>query len=247
MDWSKVKFRASSWGNLMTDPVSKEDKLSGKLGATCVKELIKIYSLLKYGRKKDIVTTKMDKGKQGEEESITLFSRVEKKLYAKNEIKLENDWFTGHPDISDGLDIYSCNEVWDIKSRWELETFMPKLNEVVDKGEELQLQVYFSLTGAKSGGIANTLIDCPENILLDEKRRLMYSMNVATDLNPEYMEAAEELERLLTFPDIDYRERVIKQPVIRDDEKIEKMKIKVPIFRNWLAEFEQKHLSLYPK
>ncbi len=247
IDWNKVKFRASSWGNLMTEPQSKEDRLAGRLSKTCQKELIKIYSLLKYGRKKDVVTNKMDKGILGEEESITLFSRVEKKMFYKNQEQLENEWFCGHPDIFAGDHIQNAKEVWDIKSRWELETFMPKLMEEADKGEDYQLQCYFSLTGAKSGGIANTLIDCPMEILLDEKRRLLYSMNVATDENPEYKEAAAELERLLTFPDIDYRERVIKQPVTRDDETIEKMKAKVPVFREWLFNFEKKHLNHYSK
>lgn len=246
-DWSLVKFRASSWGNLLTEPKTKEDKLSGKLSVTTQKELIKIYNLLKYGRKKDIVTNKMDKGKQAEPESISLFSRVENKMYYKNEDQLENEWFCGHPDIFKGDHVQNAEEIWDIKTRWELDSFMPKLVEEVDKGEELQLQCYFSLTGAKSGGIANTLIDCPINILMDEKRRLLYSMNVATEESPEYMEAAAELERLLTFPDIDYRERVIKQPIQRDDEQIEKMKAKVPIFRQWLSDFEARHLALYPK
>lgn len=247
IDWSNTKFRASSWGNLMTEPRSAEDKKAGKLGATCIKELIKIYNQEKYGRKKDITTNQMDKGKQAEEESITLFSRVEKKLFLKNEEELENAWFKGHLDIYTGQSIQDAEEVWDIKSRWQLDTFMPKLAEEIEKGEELQLQCYFSLSGAKCGGIANTLVDCPPNILMDEKRRLLYSMNVVSEMSPEYLQAADELEKLLTFPDIDYRERVIKQPVQRNDETIEKMKAKVPLFRKWLQEFEEKHLSLYPK
>jgi len=246
IDWNKVKFRASSWGNLMTEPKSAEDKKAGNLGTTCIKELIKIYNLKKYGRKKDLTTNKMEKGTIGEEDSITLFSRVEKRMYYKNQIRLENEFFEGHPDIGNTALITEADEVWDIKTRWELDTFMPKLAEKVDKAEEYQVNVYFDLTGAQGGGIANTLIDCPLGILMDEKRRLLYSMPEATtELNPEYLEAAAELEHLLTFPDIDYRERVIKQPVQRNDELIEKMKAKVPIFRQWLAEFEQKHLSLY--
>jgi hypothetical protein len=247
IDWQSVKFRASSWGNLMTEPKTKEDKLAGKLSVTCQKELIKIYTLVKYGRKKEVVTNKMDKGVQAEEDSITLFSRVEKTLYEKNVIPLENEWFTGHPDIYKGYDIISAEEVWDIKSRWELDSYLPKLNEEPDNGEELQLQVYFSLTGAKCGGIANTLVDCPVNILMEEKRRLLYSMNVVSEESPEYVQAAAQLEKLLTFPDIDYRERVIKQPIKRDDELIEKMKAKVPVMRQWLADFEEKHMKMYPK
>jgi hypothetical protein len=160
---------------------------------------------------------------------------------------LENEWFKGTPDLYSGNSATDAEQCWDIKTRWELESFMPKLSEEVDTGEELQLQVYFSLTGAKCGGIANTLVDCPPNILMQEKQKLLYSMNVVTEFDPEYLKAAAELERLLTFPDIDYRERVIKQSVTRNDELIEKMKAKVPIFRQWLADFHEKHLNHYPK
>lgn len=249
VDWSNIKFRASSWGSLMTDPKTKADKEAGILSVTCQKELIKIYTLLKYGRKKEVVTAKMDKGVQGEEESIKLFSLVEKRLYQKNLVQLENDFFTGHPDVSDNEIILKANEIWDIKTRWELDSFLPKLNEEADTGEDYQLQCYYDLTGAKSGGIANTLIDCPINILMDEQRKLLYAMSgiAATEESPEYIEAAAELEKLLTFKDIDYRERVIKQPVMRDDALIEKMKAKVPIMRQWLADFEKKHMAQYPK
>src|ERR1700743_400531 len=151
MDWSKIKFRASSWGNLMTEPRKKEDKEAGKLSVTCQKELIKIYNLVKYGRKKDIVIKQMTKGTVCEPESITLFSRVEKKLFIKNQEPLENEWFTGHPDIYVGEDIRHATEVHDIKSPWELDTFMPVLVDDIDDGYDYQLQVYYDLTGAKEG------------------------------------------------------------------------------------------------
>lgn len=245
INWNKVKFRASSWGNLMTEPVSKADKEAGKLSATCQKELIKLYCQLKYGRKRDVTTKQMDKGKRVEDQSIALFSLLEGELFLKNEQQLENEWFSGHLDIYSGESIKKATAVWDIKSRWDLETFMPKLMEPLDKGEELQLQVYFDLTGATQGGIANTLIDCPPEILMEEKRRLLYAMDVVSEESPAYLKATAELERLLTFPDIPMEERVIKQPCTRNDELIEKMKAKVPIMRAWLAEFEKKHLSQY--
>jgi hypothetical protein len=72
-------------------------------------------------------------------------------------------------------------------------------------------------------------------------------MNVATELNPDYIKASQELEKLMIFEDIDYRERVIKQPVPRNDELIEKMKSRVPVFRQWLSDFHEKHMNLYPK
>lgn len=247
IDWNQIKFRASSWGNLISEPKEKAAKERGELSKTCIKELLKIYSQEVYGRKKDITTKQMDKGIQAEEESITLFSRVEKKFFQKNQEQLEDEDFKGHLDVFEGEEVRKAISVWDLKSRWELDSFLPKLVDEVDTGEVCQLNVYYALTGAQGGGIANTLVDCPINILMQEKQRLLYSMNVATDLNPEYLAAAAELEKLLTFPDIDYRERVIKQEVKRDDDLIARMRAKVPKMRAWLAEFHEKHMKHYPK
>lgn len=246
-NWGSVKFRASSWGNLLTEPQTKAAKEAGELSVTCQKELIKIYSLIKYGRKKDITTAAMEKGKAVEDESIRLFSVMEGKMFFKNEDALENDWFCGHPDIFSGDNVQNAEECHDIKSSWELDSFMPKLVEEPDKGYVAQLNCYYSLTGAQGGSIAYCLVDCPPEVLMGEKRKLLYAMNVISEESPAYIRASEELERLLTFPDIPEQERVIKKTVPRDEDLIDRMKAKVPIFRQWLAEFEQKHLSLYPK
>jgi len=246
IQWENIKFRASSWGNLLTEPVSKADKESGKLSATCQKELIKIYCREVYGRKKDITTKQMDKGILAEGDSINLLSLVEGEFFFKNDEPMENEWFTGHPDLilekPDGT-----LEIWDVKTSWELETFMPKLLEEPDKGYIAQLNAYYSLTGAQGGAIAYCLVSAPDQILEQEKRSLLFRMNVATEFSPEYLKAAEELTKLMVFDDIDPKERVIVQKVPRDEELIEKMKAKVPILRQWLKDFHTKHQNLYPK
>lgn len=244
MDFSKTKFRASSWGNLLTEPRTKSE---GALSVTCQKELIKIYNQVCYGRKKDITTKQMDKGIHAEPESIKLLSMVEGKLYYKNEEPLQNEWFTGHPDLFTGDSILNADECLDIKTSWEIDTFMPKLIEDADKGYIAQLNVYFDLTGAKSGAIAYCLVSAPQNIVESEKKALLWRMDVATEEAPEYKKACQELEKLMIYDDIDYRERVIKIPVQRDDELIQKMKDKVPILRQWLQDFHTKHMNLYPK
>ncbi len=243
INWDKVKFRASSWGNLLAESKDKKEPV----GKTAAAELIKIYNLYKYGRRKEIITRPMTKGILCEPDSIRLYSMLEGKLYQKNTEQLENDDFIGHPDIISGESIHNADEVDDIKSSYELDTFTPKLIESLDRGYEAQLNVYFDLCGCSSGNIVYCLVDAPESILLEEKRRLLYQMNVISELSPEYLEACEELERNLTFQDIAPEERVIKIPVQRNDELIEKMKSKVPVFRQWLSDFEKKHLSLYPK
>ncbi len=247
INWEETKFRASSWGNLLAEPKSAEDKKAGRLGETCKNELIKIYNLVKYGRKKEIVTAAMDKGKLVEKESIAMYSLLEGEVYFKNDEQLENDWCTGHPDVFSGESVTMAKTVDDLKNSWELDSFTPWLMWTPDRAGICQLNCYYSLTGAKSGSLVRTLMDCPPEVLEGEKYKLLRSMNVISDESPEYKRAEAELIRNLTFPDIPMEERLIKIPVERDDELIEKMKSKVPIFRNWLAEFEERHLSLYKK
>lgn len=241
IDWNKIKFRASSWGNLLTESKDKKEPI----GKTCQAELIKIYCQEVYGRKKDITTKQMDKGIQAEGDSISLLSMVDGEFYFKNEERLENEWFSGHPDILTGESIQSAKEIGDIKTSWSLETFMPKLVEEPDKAYVAQMNVYYDLTGASSGFLAYCLVNAPINIIEQEKRSLLFKMNVATEYAPEYIKAAEELEYLMVFNDIPPEERVIKIPIPRDEELIEKMKAKVPRLREWLHEFHKKHKSLY--
>lgn len=242
-NWSKTKFRASSWGNLMTEPKEKAAKDRGELSKSCQKELIKIYNLVKYGRRKDITTKQMTKGIMCEEDSITLFSRVEKKIYIKNEEQLENEWFTGKPDIFSGEHIRAAEEVDDIKTSWELDSFMPKLVDDIDPGYDSQLQVYYDLTGAKIGSLAYCLTSAPKVLIQDELMKLKFKMNIIWDEDPDYLEACAEIIKNMTFEDIDYRERVIKQVVQRDDILIQKMKDKVPRLRSWLSWFEDLHMN----
>lgn len=241
INWEDIKFRASSWGNLLAESRTKGEVI----GATCAKELIKIYNRVVYGRVKDITTKQMDKGILAEPESIKLLSLVEGKFFFKNEDKLENEWFTGHPDLI--LDENGEIQCWDIKTSWELDSFMPKLLEEPDKGYIAQLNCYYSLLGGQGGAIAYCLVSAPQSILEAEKRKLLFSMNVATEFSPEYLEAAAELEKLMVFEDIPENERVIVQKVPKDEDLIEKMKAKVPIMRQWLKDFHKKHLGLYPK
>jgi len=244
IDWSLTKFRASSWGNLLAESKTKGEPI----GKTCASELIKIYCQEKYGRRKDIVTKQMDKGIMCEPQSIALFSMVEGEFYFKNEEQLENDDFSGHPDIGNNEDIRQATLIHDIKTSWDIFTFMAKLGEKLDPAYEAQLNVYFDLVpSATEGSISYCLVSAPENMVLDEKRRLLYSMDVATEENPAFKKAAQEIERMMLYDDIDPFERVIKIPVKKNEELIQKMKSKVPIFRQWLEDFEKKHMNLYAK
>lgn len=247
IDFNTIKFRASSWGNLLSEPVTKADKEAGKLSLTCQKELIKIYNQVVYGRKTDITTKQMDKGIVCEPASVQLVSLVEGKMYFKNEDRLENEWFCGHPDIFIGDNVQNAEEISDLKTSWSMDTFMPKLIETVDRSYEAQLNCYYSLTGAKCGHLFYTLVSATPEMVEEEKYYILKRLNAATEYSPEAVEAIENLKTNMIFEDIDYRERVIKISVPRNEELIQKMKDKVPALRKWLSDFYEKHMNLYPK
>lgn len=239
MDWSKVKIRCSSLGDLMTEPKSK----NGELSETAKAMLIRTYIKYKYGREKGIETPQMKKGKDGEQNGIEMLSLYTGHILLKNDERLEDDDFSGEPDVFEGEEIRKSDFIWDCKLSWDIWTFLANVSKPLNKDYYYQLQGYFALTGAKRGAIAYILADCPQHILDTEKYRLFQSMGVISEESPEFIKEAERLELNLTYPDIPLNEKILPFYVDRDDELIAKMRAKVIKAREYLAEFEQKHLS----
>lgn len=243
MDWSKTLMRCSSLGSLMTEPVSKAEKEAGELSKTAKNYLKGIYIREKYGREKDILTKQMEKGVLVEEESITLLSRVWKKMLYKNEERLNNDFLTGLPDIFEGESIKNADTITDIKSSYDLFTFISKVGDTLDKDYYYQLQGYMALSCAKQAYIAYCLVNTPEHIIAGEKYRLFKAMNCISEESPEYIKEAMKIEKNMMFDDIPKEERVLIFSVQRDDDIILNMYQKVLKARLYLAHLEQTHLN----
>ena len=242
-DWSKTLIRSSAAGYLFTEPQAKADKEAGNLSKTAQNYLIKTYIKEKYGREQDIVTKQMLKGVEGEEFSIEMLSKHQNKALKKNEIWLSNEFISGTPDIFVGDDINKSEYLYDIKTSWNIWTFLDNLTGKLDPIYYYQMQCYLWLCNCTHGAIAYVLADAPENLIESEKRSLLYKMNVATEIAPEFIEASAKLEVNMIYPDIPIEEKILLFPVERDDEVIEKLKLKVEKAREFLAEFEEKHLK----
>lgn len=241
IDWNKVKIRCSSLGSLFTEPVSKADKEAGLLSKTAKTHLIEVYARELWGVEKDLITKQMKKGKECEEEAITLLSRVDKIIYEKNEESKENEWISGHADIIED------DRVTDTKVSWDAFSFLPKLVEPVDKDYFYQVQGYAWLWGKSKGRISYCLVDSPDNIIQGEKYHLLRSMDVISEESPEFLKAAAVLESNMKFSHIPIELRVINHYVDLDEEVIAKIPGKVARAREFLQELYKKHLSLYPK
>jgi hypothetical protein len=225
-----VLFRASSVGKIMTDARSGTG-----LSETAKTYCKQLFREIRYGRRKEVHTKYMEKGLMCEEDGITLYCRLNKKFFRKNEATIKNEFICGTPDLFEGDDIRSASVVIDIKSSWDLFTF-PFPTDPVNKDYYWQLQAYMALTGADVAKLVYCLIDTPLILMNDEKRKLMYRMGAATSENEEFEKACEELERNMTFSDIPMNERVCEYTVERNDKDIQKMYDRVDKCRAFLAD-----------
>lgn len=240
IDFSDTLFRCSSLGHIMTDPKEASEKKLGNLSEGAKTHLVDIFVHLKYGRQTDISNKYIEKGLACEEDGITLFSRIKKTFFKKNEEHLTNGVIKGTPDLFTGKSIHKADTVIDIKVSWDIYTFFRTQTKKINSLYYWQLQGYMWLTGAKSSTLAYTLVDTPELFLMDEKRKLFYRMNAGTEENPDYIEACNELEKSMRYDDIPIKERLLTFEVLRNDEDINRLSDKVIKCRQYLSELQDK-------
>jgi hypothetical protein len=237
MNWNETLIRASSVGYLMTEPVTKADKEAGVLSKTAQKHLIEVYIAEKYGRKRDIQTKQMKKGVEAEQDSIDLLSMYLKLPFSKNEERFKNDFITGLPDIING------DTIIDIKSSYDLWTFLGNIPDKLDNLYYWQMQSYMWLTGTRKATIAYCLVNTPESIIQQEKYYLLKKMDVISEESPEFIKEAMKVEFNMTFDDISINERILTFNVNRSEDDILRIENKVIKARTFLQELEQTHLN----
>lgn len=220
------------------EPIKEQEILS----ATCESFLIKTYALERYNRVKEIVTKQMYKGIECEDDSINLFCRMEGVIYEKNTKKLKNSFISGTPDLFDGESVENADRIIDIKSSWDIETFLKNIKAPLSQQYYWQLQGYMALSGAKTGTIAYCLVNTPDSIIEGEKFAMLRKMDVVTEEDARYKAEVIKIERNMRFDDIPPEEKILRIEVERNDEDIDKIYRKVEKCRQYLAEFQDKHI-----
>jgi hypothetical protein len=222
-----MKFRCSGLGNLMVEPKLKSETLS----ETTKTYLREKYIYEKYNRSKFVESKYMTKGTEVEEESLTLLSIVTRKLYNKNEKLLWNDWIAGTPDTYEGDTIENAITIIDIKSSWDIFTFFASKEEKLNKMYYWQLQGYMWLTGAKVAQLAYCLINTPTKLVDDEIRKLSYKF-----MSDEELKLAEEnIIKNASYNDLSYEEKIQTITIDRNDDDIEKLKLKIEECRKYIS------------
>jgi hypothetical protein len=228
----------------------KDDEI---LSETCKSHLIQSYVLSKYGRVREVVTKQMVKGTITEDDAIALFSVLEGKVYQKNTERIKNEHICGTPDLFIGEELTKSEEIIDIKSCWDIFTFLKNVDELetVENPKDVsyywQIQGYLALTGAKIGTLAFCLVNTPDSIIEGEKYNLLRRMDVATEEAPEYKAELQKLIANRKFDDIPFEDRLLTYSIERNDDDIASIYKRINKCREFLAEFEERHLVFSKK
>lgn len=249
MDANSIKFRCSSLGYIMTEPRSKTEILS----ETCKTHLVDVFISHKYGRREDISGKHLDKGNEREEDSITLLSRVNRKFYKKNDIRLSNDFIQGECDVYEGEEITKATHTLDTKTSWSAHTFFRSQNKKLDDMYFCQGQGYMWLTGATKHTVAYCLVNGTPKAIMDEKKKLLWSMS---ENDSAYKEKCKQIEINHIFNlgefinenpnfdldnsvadwnfDIPMNDRLFQFRFERDEDVIERFKKRIIDCREWM-------------
>jgi len=213
-------FRCSSLGKLMTDPRTKSETLS-ETAKSYIQDLFKEREL---GIYKEFSSRYTDKGLEMEDEAIQFASEVLNwDFVVKNEVRFNNEWLTGEPDIN------TDNLLADIKCSWSGSTF-PLFDETLkNKDYYYQLQGYMMLTGHETSELVYCLMNTPHQIVEDEVRRQHWKLN----LIDEDLDVRQAVQEMHNFDQIPNNLRVKRFIVEKDEASQQKIKERVEVAREY--------------
>jgi hypothetical protein len=248
----QVLFRASQLGKLMTDARTKTG-----LSETTKSALLEVYVQQKYKRYKEISNKYIEKGLAVENDAIDMWRRERKQIVFKNEQKFRNQFVVGTPDLLVIDDNDKCLNVPDIKSSWDIHTFIDAKVNDLSKDYFWQGQAYMWLTGAPIATFCFVLVNAPLQMINDEKYRLARRMNlIDAQSDPIFIQKAKNIERAMIYDmqqflndypdanletdlsewvyDIPVQERIHEKVVEFDADAIAKLQERIPMWREYL-------------
>lgn len=193
----KILFRCSSLHHLMSDPKSKADKEAGLLSEGAKTHCVDVFISAKYKRREEIDSKFLRKGNAREEDSITLYARNKQRMFHKNSERLNNEYFTGEPDLFIGESIRNADETIDCKTSWSAHTFFRATSKALADSYYWQGVGYMALTGAKKHTVAYCLVNGTAEAINSEKRKVSYQPGMLDRFDnesPEFKERCKQIE-----------------------------------------------------
>ncbi|MCT4238530.1 hypothetical protein HZP42_19295 [Elizabethkingia anophelis] len=207
-------------GDLLKKKNAKPELSNG--AKTYLKE---IYKDIVFGRSKEIQNKYTTKGLSVEQDNIDQYNEVKGLFLMKNDKRYENDYFTGEPDIIEG------DTVFDFKSSWDYSTFPLFEEDVPNEDYEYQLQAYMDLLGLNRAKLVYGLVNTPDELILDEKRRIGWKLGFVDGL-PDKLD--QEITHNMTYSDIPKEARIKEFEIFRCEKTILLMKTMIDQARTYL-------------
>ena len=200
----QFKCRASQVGKLMTN--DRSGKAMGETAKSYIKEW---YVSELTGKQKEIKSKYLVRGNAMENDAIARVAIYYNCELEKNEIQLENEFFTGT------FDARTIDRVIDTKVPFDAFTF-PFFDTKIDSDYYAQLQIYMNLTGLRKA----SLCYCLENGSEEQVQKLLWGID-DPDIND--WDAAEKQLSYDHLPDnlrikvfeFDYDETFIEKAIQR--------------------------------
>jgi hypothetical protein len=198
--------------------------------------LIRRYVVEKYYRDIEATPLQMIKGTRVEVSSLDFFCEITSAKHKKNKKKFESDYLIGTPDVVER------DTVIEIKSSWDIFTFLNNVKADVNKQYYWQLQGYMSITSKENAELVYCLISTPDEIIEEEYQRIVLR-NPSIPADKKFnKKLRDSLFFNMRFDDIPKDERVLRFSVERNDEDISRIGQKVVQAREFLKEFQERHL-----
>ncbi len=214
----QFKCRASKGGTLLTN--DRSGKAMGETAKSYVKEWL-ISEIT--GKEKEIKSKYLSRGNAMEDPAISRVAKHYGVELQKNEIQLENDYFTGTYDAK------TIDRVIDTKVPFDCFTF-PFFVVKFDMDYYAQLQIYMNLTGLKKA----SLCYCLENGSEEQIEKL--SWQIAKDLGKDEPDMTEWdlAEKELSYDHLPDNLRIKVFEFEYDEAFIEQAKARVLEARNYI-------------
>lgn len=190
--------------------------------------------LKEYDYKEPVFTYEIMKGHMCEQDSIKLVSEVQplELFRTKNKEQLQNDWFTGHPDVR----LKPIDLTEDVKTSWTLKTHfkVKQLNPYY----YCQGQVYMCLDEVSQFKVHYCLVDTPEEIVQELLKKFFFKFG-ADEENPHYQEACMRIRINHTMMDRVPKDKRVKTFAFeRDETYLAELKRRVQFAREYYASIE---------
>lgn len=175
---NKIKWTENKEKKLNELTLKKENPELSETAKSFIKESV-ISFLTK--RKKQIKSKYLEKGIAVEQDAINLLSKVDNKIYFKNDTREYDENFTGECDILED------DKIIDVKASWDIFTFFEADFKDLYYA---QAQVYMHLYDRSTFELCYCLINTPQALFKHQVDKLKMEFENETksaDLNPEYV------------------------------------------------------------